>query len=239
MLHGHSDLPSSCQELVKLICRIADTENVVVDVDVRLPTITRLRQPLLLALSVSPLIILQDIAPMSRNLKRLQMLRAWYHYGNIRPPILARIETCLWQRILDISLGSFTATEALRLFLAETYSLVEVAGPEKHFFATNKGEVSPVPFALAYKSAETPSSGDRVGCSVDSDCSLSRGPSICIDTLEVNETRILQEAGDSMESNTYVSILEPACGSSPELGEVDVLQQDRSISSFVSDENYV
>ena len=41
-----------------------------------LPSITRLRQPLLLALSVSPLVLLSDIAPMSTNLTRVNLLRA-------------------------------------------------------------------------------------------------------------------------------------------------------------------
>ncbi|KAK7049480.1 hypothetical protein VNI00_005511 [Paramarasmius palmivorus] len=131
---------------------IAEKESITVDVDIRLPTITKLRQPLFLALSVSPLILLQDIAPMSRNLKKLQMLRAWYHYGNNRSPILARVEACLWSRILDISRGLLTPMDGLRMFLFDACPLVEMAGPEKFFFATDKGALSSLPFALQYGS---------------------------------------------------------------------------------------
>ncbi|KAK7043045.1 hypothetical protein VNI00_008783 [Paramarasmius palmivorus] len=134
MMRGHYDLPALSKDLVAELQSAAEKEGVPCEITPILPQITRLRQPLYLALAVSPLILLCDIAPMSNNIARPQMLRAWFHFGTIRPPILRRVEVMLWRQLFAMARGKTTTVHALQQFLEESLPLLPLSLPEADFF---------------------------------------------------------------------------------------------------------
>ncbi|KAK7021859.1 hypothetical protein VNI00_017206 [Paramarasmius palmivorus] len=156
MLQGHFDFPLLWKTLVNELKTAATREGVSCEIATNLPPITRLRQPLFLALAVSPLILLCDITPMSSNLTRLHMLRAWYHYGNERPAILRKVESLLWRELFRMARGEVTSTVALQTFMEEALPLVSLARPEQDFFNPRRGSPAMMPIGLSYVSAESP-----------------------------------------------------------------------------------
>ncbi|EEB93860.1 hypothetical protein MPER_07433 [Moniliophthora perniciosa FA553] len=115
LIRGNTDFPSQTKDLFErlecdvLNAGVSDTFPVdylrvahdkwTTDKD-SFPDVTKLRQPLFLALAVSPLILVSDITTTTNNLSRIQLLRAWFHYGNQRPPILAKVEYAFMARIV-------------------------------------------------------------------------------------------------------------------------------------------
>ncbi|KAK7041964.1 hypothetical protein VNI00_008946 [Paramarasmius palmivorus] len=150
MLQNNVDLPGSTQDLVAKLQRDAENAGILFSVNEDLPIISRLRQPLLLALSVSPIILLSDIAPMSANLTKLSLLRAWFHYGTSRPPILSKMETLLWQQLIALARGTTTALHALQSFMKDALVLLSLALPERHFFGPSQGISVELPRALLH-----------------------------------------------------------------------------------------
>ncbi|KAK7037323.1 hypothetical protein VNI00_011314 [Paramarasmius palmivorus] len=170
MLQGHFDFPLLWKTLVNELKSAAKLEGVSCEIATNLPPITRLRQPLFLALAVSPLILLCDITPMSSNLTRLHMLRAWYHYGNERPAILKKVEGLLWKELFRMARGEVASTVALQSFMENALPLVSLAKPEHDFFNPRQGKAALMPVGLSYVATESPldvqdwtSSSDRHG----------------------------------------------------------------------------
>ncbi|KAK7017936.1 hypothetical protein VNI00_018497 [Paramarasmius palmivorus] len=160
MLQGHWDLPIKTKDLLDRLKTAAeglDLNNVdSVSADVSsYPDITKLRQPLFMALSVSPLMLLADISIMTCNISRLQLLRAWFHVGNVRPPVLRKVELCLWRELFSMARGLKSSTTALRSFLDESVPLLPDAFSERDFFMTGNGTSTAVPPGIAYDTANT------------------------------------------------------------------------------------
>ncbi|KAK7019419.1 hypothetical protein VNI00_018074 [Paramarasmius palmivorus] len=149
MLQGYFDFPPTTKVMVSELSRVADRENTSSDIVAKLPSTTILRQALLLALSVSPLILLCDINPLSNSLSRLQMLRAWYHYGSARPAVVRRVEILLWDQLFAISRGLLTSSDALTSFLRSVLPLLPLAKSESNFFNPSLGISGSVPMALS------------------------------------------------------------------------------------------
>ncbi|KAK7020666.1 hypothetical protein VNI00_017656 [Paramarasmius palmivorus] len=166
-MQGHHDFPPLWKDLVAELNHVAKKEGISICIADKAPTITRLRQPLLLALAVSPLILLLDIAPLSTNLTRLHMLRAWYHYGNQRPGILSRVERLLWNCLFGIARGTMTSSFALETFLREMAPLLSLTGPEKDFFRPSSGKAAVMPTALEYEHMTVTSDKQTRGSSED------------------------------------------------------------------------
>ncbi|KAK7020635.1 hypothetical protein VNI00_017673 [Paramarasmius palmivorus] len=156
MLQGHFDFPHLWKTLVNELKSAANTEGVPCQIASNLPPITRLRQPLFLALAVSPLILLCDITPMSTNLTRLHMLRAWYHYGNDRPAVLRKVEGMLWRELFRMARGEVTSAVALQTFMGHALPLVSLARSEQDFFNPRHGIPATMPVGLSYVSTESP-----------------------------------------------------------------------------------
>ncbi|KAK7033689.1 hypothetical protein VNI00_012689 [Paramarasmius palmivorus] len=153
---GSYDFPPLWQTLVDQLRSIAKQEDVQCDIGSSLPPITRIRQSLFLALAVSPLILLCDITTMSNNLTRLHMIRAWYHYGTIRPPVLRRSESLLWKKIFSIARGLLTPVDALHQYIQEAVPLIALAQSEAHFFDPDVGCRAQMPIALTYLTTQVP-----------------------------------------------------------------------------------
>ncbi|KAK7015908.1 hypothetical protein VNI00_018994 [Paramarasmius palmivorus] len=132
-LQGYSELPSTFDELYKGGSRI--------------------RQPLLLALAITPVLLLVDFAPMSTNITKLHILRAWFHYGTSRPPILLRLESSLWRKLFAVARGFTTPVRALQDFISEAESLLPLAVKEQGFFETGVGAIVDLPPGLSYERA--------------------------------------------------------------------------------------
>ncbi|KAK7027388.1 hypothetical protein VNI00_015224 [Paramarasmius palmivorus] len=130
-LQGYSDLPSTFSELYK--------------------GVTRIRQPLLLALAITPILLLVDFSPMSTNITKLYILRAWFHYGTTRPPILSRLESSLWRKLFAIARGFTTPVRAVQDFISEAESLLPLAIKEQSFFETDVGVIVDLPLGLSYE----------------------------------------------------------------------------------------
>ncbi|KAK7044046.1 hypothetical protein VNI00_007761 [Paramarasmius palmivorus] len=154
MLQGHYDLPAQWKVLVDELESAARREGVTMSVASNLPPLTRLRQPLFMALAISPLVLLADVSPTSANLTRLHMLRAWFHYGSDRPCILRKVECIFWSKLFAMARGRMSAVAALRQFLDEAMLLVPLASGEESFFDPEVGGVADVPVGLSYTSME-------------------------------------------------------------------------------------
>ncbi|KAK7019648.1 hypothetical protein VNI00_018033 [Paramarasmius palmivorus] len=150
MLQGHYDFPSQWKILVAELKGAAAREGVICRVASDLPPITRLRQPLFMALAVSPLVLLADISPTSANITRIHMIRAWFHYGSERPATLRKVEILLWKQLFDMARGVSTAVGALRQFVAEAVPLLPEAVREQRFFDPDLGEIARMPLSLSY-----------------------------------------------------------------------------------------
>ncbi|KAK7027426.1 hypothetical protein VNI00_015262 [Paramarasmius palmivorus] len=166
---GTYDFPPLWRTLVDELERAAKKEGISCQISSNLPPITRLRQCLYLALAVSPLILLCDISPMSNNLTRIHMLRAWYHYGTVRPPVLKKIEAMLWQNLFAMARGTITTVDALRLFLAEAMPLVPFTCEECDFFNPHAGMVAAMPLGLSYTQDNIPKEFIRLSFSSNND----------------------------------------------------------------------
>ncbi|EEB91753.1 hypothetical protein MPER_09840 [Moniliophthora perniciosa FA553] len=143
MLQGNMDFPEHTKDLLARLEEAADRECIPLD-RVRtsngrrqrpLPDVTKLRQPLFLAMAVSPLILLSDISTMSTNLTRIQMIRAWFHYGNERPPLLRLVEGMLWRELFSMAHGHKTSMEGLVSFMRNALPYIPLASSERYFFA--------------------------------------------------------------------------------------------------------
>ncbi|KAK7035545.1 hypothetical protein VNI00_011838 [Paramarasmius palmivorus] len=150
LFQGNVDFPTNNMELLAHLQCVAVAAGIPFTSDLDLPLVSRLRQPLLLALSVSPIILLSDIAPMSTNITRLSLLRAWYHYGTNRPPVLWKIECILWRCIFGMARGAVSGLDALRVFKANASYLLSLSLPERNFFSPKLGVLSKLPLALSY-----------------------------------------------------------------------------------------
>ncbi|KAK7032215.1 hypothetical protein VNI00_013389 [Paramarasmius palmivorus] len=173
LVRGRIDLPSTWKKLVADLTSQAQQEGLECSIPRNVPVITRLRQPLLLALAISPLLLLSDVASMSTNVTRLQVLRAWYHYGNMKPGILLRIERMLWRHLLAIGRGESTSVDALQDFLKSALPLVSLAKPESRFFMPSSGKLIAMPVALQYEPGTAVVDGRT-----DAHCSLNDADSI-------------------------------------------------------------
>ncbi|KAK7018732.1 hypothetical protein VNI00_018292 [Paramarasmius palmivorus] len=156
MLRGHHDFPPQWRILVSELKSAAAREGFACNVAANLPPMTRLRQPLFMALAISPLVLLADISATSANLTRLHMLRAWYHYGSQRPQTLQKVEVALWKRLFAMARGEMTASEALGSFLSESLPLLPLAAREQRFFDPALGCVACMPVGLSYEVAGVP-----------------------------------------------------------------------------------
>ncbi|KAK7037364.1 hypothetical protein VNI00_011114 [Paramarasmius palmivorus] len=154
LMQGNCDFPQNWKTLATELEQAADREGVSCGAESSLPPITRLRQGLFLALAVSPLVLLCDIAPMSNNLARIDMLRAWYHYGTERPPFLRRVESMLWTRLFAVAKGAQSPIDALKYFVQETATLMPLAAIEQGFFASDDGIDAVMPVGITYKSTQ-------------------------------------------------------------------------------------
>ncbi|EEB88975.1 hypothetical protein MPER_12987 [Moniliophthora perniciosa FA553] len=150
MLQGKFDFPSRWKDLESELKSAAYKEGIPFNSIDNLPPLTRLRQPLLLALAVSPLILLSDITPTSSNLSRVHMLRAWYHYGNERPTMLIQIEGMLWQQLFSMARGRISSMQALKSFMVDAKPLLSIASPDGNFFDPTIGVKATMPLGLAY-----------------------------------------------------------------------------------------
>ncbi|KAK7032060.1 hypothetical protein VNI00_013429 [Paramarasmius palmivorus] len=153
MLQGNHDFPLSWKAFADVFHPVAAKEGLTCEIDPNLPPVTRMRQALFLALAVSPLLLLCDITPMSNNLARLDMLRAWYHYGSDRPPVLRRTEGLLWKQLFAVARGTLSAIDALKLFVRDAASVVPLAGNEGNFFSPGVGTKANMPIGLTYLSS--------------------------------------------------------------------------------------
>ncbi|KAK7022751.1 hypothetical protein VNI00_016986 [Paramarasmius palmivorus] len=135
VLQGYIDIPSTARDLYgKFSSEVVDSAVIQATSLVNLPPPSRLRQPLFLALAVSPLILLADFLPMSTNITRLNIIRAWFHYGMGRPPVLVKLEMALWRKLFTVARGVTTLFEALCSFVNEIEPLLDLASPERLFF---------------------------------------------------------------------------------------------------------
>ncbi|KAK7038676.1 hypothetical protein VNI00_010560 [Paramarasmius palmivorus] len=150
LLQGRYDFPSTSSALASVLQQSAEEEGINCEAFRNLPQITRLRQGLYLALSVSPLVLVCDVSPMSSNLSRVDMLRAWYHYGTHRPPVLKSVEMKLWSYLFAIARGSITAIDALQLFVKDAIQKVSLAGKEESFFNADVQSKAVMPTGIAY-----------------------------------------------------------------------------------------
>ncbi|KAK7016388.1 hypothetical protein VNI00_018914 [Paramarasmius palmivorus] len=150
-MQGNCDFPPNWKTLASDLEQAVEREGVTCGANSSLPSITRLRQGLFLALAVSPLVLLCDITPMSNNLSRIDMLRAWYHYGTERPPFLRKVETMLWARLFAVAKGAQSAIDALKHFTRDTVTLMPLAVSEQGFFASDAGVDANMPVGLSYQ----------------------------------------------------------------------------------------
>ncbi|KAL0572968.1 hypothetical protein V5O48_008999 [Marasmius crinis-equi] len=141
LFQGNYDLPETRKELLEALKQNAEQENVEFSVSTQaIPDVPNLRQPLLMALAISPLILLCGFAiGKTSKASRLNLLRAWFYLGNDRPPLLIRVECELWRRLTDMARGVKSSRQALREFLDAVEPYLDVAGPESHFFSTKTG----------------------------------------------------------------------------------------------------
>ncbi|KAK7022060.1 hypothetical protein VNI00_017042 [Paramarasmius palmivorus] len=155
LLQGHYDFPPGWRDLLLELETAALREGLQFEAPPDLPPLTRIRQPLFMAICLSPLVLLTDVSHLSANVTRLHMLRAWIHYGTERPVILARVEGMLWRRLFSMARGEFSSADALRQFLNESCPILPQALGEQTFFDPTLGSVAKVPLALAYHGNST------------------------------------------------------------------------------------
>ncbi|KAK7024531.1 hypothetical protein VNI00_016206 [Paramarasmius palmivorus] len=81
------------------------------------------------------------------------MLRAWFHYGTARPPVLRRVEHLLWGQLFGMARGEMTAMSALKSFIKDTVPLLASSSTEKGFFRPDFGDIAVMPIGIAYESS--------------------------------------------------------------------------------------
>ncbi|EEB88765.1 hypothetical protein MPER_13222 [Moniliophthora perniciosa FA553] len=158
LLQGNADFPEKTDDLVKaLLCR-AREEGITPPALKKTDTVNRLRQPLFLALSVSPLILFSNVSPLSANLDRLAMIRAWFHMGNQKPASLVAVEIIVWKKLFAMARGKVTARAAMEDILHETRPLLLCSDADKFFFDPASGASLPLPLPFAYTPSSEPDS---------------------------------------------------------------------------------
>ncbi|KAL0057143.1 hypothetical protein AAF712_016230 [Marasmius tenuissimus] len=123
---GYGDLPTDKQMMREALTKSAEdagstelSELIIAAFDKGNFAASRMRGALYLALTISPLILLSGISPMSGDIVRRDLLLYWLHLGNDPPPLIATLNRELWLTIKRIVDGECTPLESLKLFLRE------------------------------------------------------------------------------------------------------------------------
>ncbi|KAK7054468.1 hypothetical protein VNI00_003666 [Paramarasmius palmivorus] len=191
LLLGNKDFPEKTKELYEFLAEKAKQEALSADLVQELslpdvanfkPDVTKLRQPLFFALAISPLMLLCNFSPISTNISRLSLMRAWFYYGNARPPVLSKVEVSLWTQLFAMAKGLKSSRSALSSFVSEVSPLLEGAEEEKLFFSPHDGLLRLLPRGLAHGRSTTPDyhtplHGSESGIEKASPASASRGAS--------------------------------------------------------------
>ncbi|ESK93953.1 hypothetical protein Moror_12946 [Moniliophthora roreri MCA 2997] len=168
MLQGNMDFPALTKDLLHLLRQAALNKNIPIDLVpkqllkqdtaieqmeseeqiAKFPAVTKLRQPLFLVLAVSPLILLSEIMTTSTNFNQVQMTRAWFHFGNQRPPILTRIEGMLWLELFAMACGNKSSIQALTSFLDKLLPLLPTY---LHPHLSDNGVCAVMPIGISYE----------------------------------------------------------------------------------------
>ncbi|KAK7023592.1 hypothetical protein VNI00_016631 [Paramarasmius palmivorus] len=93
---------------------------------------------------------------MSTNITKQHILRAWFHYGSTRPPILFQVESDLWRKLFAIARGVTTAVHAIQEFIADVEPLLVLAVKEQSFFDSGVGPCVDLPVGLSYERSDGP-----------------------------------------------------------------------------------
>ncbi|KAK7053385.1 hypothetical protein VNI00_004011 [Paramarasmius palmivorus] len=155
LMQGNKDLPLKTQELYEQLSSNARDRKVDLDFAKAFSSLKpaldvyRLRQPLFMALAISPLVLLCDIKAASCKTGRISLIKVWFHYGNMRPPVLRQVESLLWSELFSVARGVSTSSEALASFLTHSLPLLESAEGERSFFAPRAGIPQSPPRALS------------------------------------------------------------------------------------------
>ncbi|KAK7039284.1 hypothetical protein VNI00_010189 [Paramarasmius palmivorus] len=159
LLLGNKDFPDKTKDLYDFLEKKAVDEKLsskliqelsLPDAASFKPDVTKLRQPLFFALAISPLMLLCNFSPTSTNISRLSLMRAWFYYGNDRPPVLSKVELSLWSQLFAMAKGSKSSRQALSDFVTEVSPLLEDAESEKLFFSPHDGTLRMLPRGLAH-----------------------------------------------------------------------------------------
>ncbi|KAK7020643.1 hypothetical protein VNI00_017681 [Paramarasmius palmivorus] len=154
LLQGNKDFPDSSKDLYNCLTSNAKNAKLCLDFTQAFQSVDdldvyQLRQPLFIALAISPLILLCDFTATSCKTGRLSLVKAWFHFGNIRPPVLKRVESFLWNELFHMARGVSTSSQSLAAFLTASLPLLDGAGSESAFFLPRAGIASSPPPALS------------------------------------------------------------------------------------------
>ncbi|ESK82052.1 hypothetical protein Moror_13424 [Moniliophthora roreri MCA 2997] len=116
-LMGHHDLPSQRDATAIFGESVANIRSV----ETKVPK--RVRQPLFMAVTISPLILLVNISLLGNDIKRDRMVEAWFALGNDKPKMLVKIENWLWEGLFDMGRKGTFAEHALEKFLKRVDSI--------------------------------------------------------------------------------------------------------------------
>ncbi|KAK7020751.1 hypothetical protein VNI00_017606 [Paramarasmius palmivorus] len=154
LFQGNKDFPEHSMELFDMLNEKCATVDVKLDFQKTFASrekldVHHLRQPLFLSLAVSPLALLCEISAVSVTTNRVNLIKAWFHYGNARPRNLWSVECSLWRALFAVARGYKTSIESLGDFLRDAVPLLDVSDDERFFFRPENGSPRDLPQGIA------------------------------------------------------------------------------------------